>query len=95
MNKYQEALNKIKNYEFKKNSWVYDIGARITPETDILQELVDKETPMKPTLRIDEKFNLKEYFCPICNKESVTINNYYPLDRCEICGQRIDWSKDE
>lgn len=69
----------------------------------ILQELVDKKTPMKPLNRsytydrrcgrgIHKKL-IKSYLCPICNME-VNRRITYDKDRnyCPYCGQRLDWS---
>lgn len=46
-----------------------------------LQELVDKETPMKP-VKIFERV-----CCPKCSFPVIIIDNY-----CPNCGQRLDWS---
>ena len=79
MDKYQEALDDVfskhpmskkRNLECKK----------------LLQELVDKEKPMK--LICKKSFGLYRTHCPRCNK----VNNNIK-DRCDNCGQRLDWSE--
>ena len=84
MNKYKEALNTLVKYahESPNVSWA------LIHEENIIQELIDKETPMKP---IGDK-------CPKCN----CIVRYWASggkkrihrNRCGAthCGQRIDWS---
>lgn len=90
MKKYQEALDiliKLKNYlladPFEK---------RPLPSTDeikeslnVLQELVDKETTMKPN-NFDEEYCM--YNCPNCSKVNATFKFSY----CPHCGQKLDWS---
>lgn len=70
-NKYQEALNNL------------ILTARKAEDIRVIQELVDKETPMKPYK------DGKKYKCTKCVIVRVSGN------RCPNCGQKIDWSKDE
>lgn len=93
MSKYQEALNKIirsccpycyddngcKNCEIKQTC-----NATAKSWVDTLQELVDKETPMKPI----RKGVLNWWHCPCCDA-SLYFDNQ---PRCQICGQKLDWS---
>ena len=82
MNKHQEALNFL--------DWHCEVSH--VEQQDLLQKLVDKETPMKP------KRNL--LLCPTCNSdigvaldysgEVISKDNY-----CCECGQKIDWSDDD
>ena len=59
---------------------------------EILYELVDKETPMKPKNR--EYVNMAENNfigleigqCNNCDFETTEVHNY-----CSQCGQKIDW----
>ena len=93
MSKYQEALNKIirsccpycyddngcKNCEIKQTC-----NATAKSWVDTLQELVDKETPMKPI----RKGQLNWGHCPCCD-----ISLYFDNQpRCQSCGQKLDWS---
>lgn len=77
-NEYQKALNNLL------------LTARKTKDVNIIQELVDKETPIKPIVTI--VFPL----CPMCHKESVRSNDYGSIkyNRCTECGQKIDWSEE-
>lgn len=77
MNKYQEALNDM--YAVLNDS------KRWHERKSLLQELVDKETPMKPCYGSDYPSG----DCPICG------NNIGDNPRCRDCGQKIDWSEDE
>ena len=66
-----------------------------------LQELVDKETPMKVDKKDNKKIKCDKflitlvtyYKCP--NKRCEFHNNYNILEgekRCDECGQKLDWS---
>lgn len=74
-NKYQEALKKLK---------LFFGNSPYTKELTILQELVDKETPMKPV----RKGKLNWLHCPRCDKSLYFENQ----PRCQDCGQKLDWS---
>lgn len=52
-----------------------------------LQELVDKETPMKVeyVLQIDDEV----WVCPKCNNVWTSIKS---IKYCDNCGQKLDWS---
>lgn len=84
MNKYQEALTLLfctsqslpeqKVYECKK----------------VLQELVDKETPMKAVEQWEDLNSCEQYYkCPKC-KLIVSRMCLY----CPFCGQKLDWSEE-
>ena len=89
MDKYQEALNNIKQV-YAENDY-YD-------ENDIrlLQELVDREKPLTPIYKntyiehkehyLDKDYEMK-YHCPKC--DSIVD----PIDRCSKCHQNLDWNK--
>lgn len=88
MNKYQEAMNYLwKSYDEHK---IYGIASR--GYLDILQELVDKETPKKSIdIEFDPCGDLM-LCCPNCHHGVVPIptyngNKYYP--RCPFCGQKL------
>lgn len=98
MNKYQEALDYLTGLERKE---VFKrIGDVVPhPNSDTLQELVDKATPKKvchtfaphPTIEYDQEFDY--FYCPNCGEwvNEKCMDNY-----CSICGQALDWSdKDE
>lgn len=103
MNKYQEALDRIVNTIIDEGADGYweprTAGDYCWKSRDILQELVDKETPKKP---IDIEFGPcgdLMLCCPNCEHGVVTIptyhgNRYYP--RCPFCGQKlIEEDKDD
>ena len=79
MKKYQEALDRFE--EAFRNVTLDD---DLTNERqDLLQELVDKETPMKP------KRNKR--YCGNCDTVRLLPYDNY----CSNCGQKIDWSDEE
>lgn len=83
-NEHQEALNELRRLS---------VSERQNKLYDSLQELVDKETPMKPVYRIpDISWNKNEKLahCPTCDWrldwEQGCHNNK--------CRQKIDWSNE-
>lgn len=87
MSKYQEALERIieiKHLTSRKEQIQY---------CNLLQELVEKETPMKPKSKLygitGEGETFMYHYCPICGFYSVEKDyaNY-----CPNCGQKLDWS---
>lgn len=105
MNKYQEALNNLEDIicelscELKVNYQDYELYTRETGHEKyiyILQELVDRETPLTPTYKntyieykehyLDKDYEMK-YHCPKC--DSIV----YPIGRCSKCHQNLDWNK--
>lgn len=88
MNEYQEAIDFFwKAYDENK---IYGIASR--GYLEMLQELVNKETPKKP---VDIEFGPcgdLMLCCPTCEHGVVPIptyhgNKYYP--RCPFCGQKL------
>jgi hypothetical protein len=83
MNKYQEAL-----YSLEREHIVSDFCKN---ETDLLQELVDRATPMKPIeiLVYDEFIGANHYIqtCPNCGLEVYDNNCCHNND----CRQALDW----
>ena len=100
MNKYQEALDYLKDLtcdeanDCTKCRLANYCGRFQWVKT--LQELVDKATPMKVLNKHKEYFYYDEEqpfpaskitgICPICN-HSVEQDKY-----CNRCGQKLDWS---
>ena len=96
MNKYQKALDRIVSTIIEEEADGYwqpkTAGDFCWESREILQELVDKETPKKP---IDIEFGPcgdLMLCCPTCKHGVVPIptyhgNRYYP--RCPFCGQLL------
>lgn len=85
MNKYEEALDYLR--------WIGSDGyykKQREKSFDVLQELVDLSTPMKP-----KSFNdLRE--CCLCSCGYGFYDwGYNEYKYCPSCGQRLDWSEDE
>lgn len=81
-NKYQEALNYF--------DWNCEVEHK--EQQDLIQKLVDKETPMKP---ITNKYG--DFVCGKCG--NLVWENFTPEkhERCcdRKCGQVVDWSDEE
>lgn len=80
-NKFQEALD-----ELTENK-IYDID---DSAKKLLQELVDKETPMKPSA-IGNNGRDDTIVCGSCSTTVFLEDHNLYLNRCEECGQLIDW----
>lgn len=99
MNKYEKALNNVRMFEREHNMSKFgDVVPQ--PNSDILQELVDKETPIKVDMKDNQKIKCDKalitlvtyYKCP--NKKCEFHNNYKILvdeKRCPECGQKLYW----
>lgn len=94
MNEYQEAIDYFwKAYDENK---IYGIASR--GYLEMLQELVNKETPKKP---VDIEFGLcgdMMLCCPNCHHGVVLIptyhgNRYY--HRCPFCGQKLEGENED
>ncbi len=101
MNKYQEALDKLKeNYENVFKASIIERDNEFYEDMDALQELVEKATPKKVIYSDYEEVDDDIYVantakCPTCGNEfefgywNDTYNHH-----C-VCGQVIDWSKED
>lgn len=103
MNKYQKALdNVIETYqELERRVGNNPDKVKDFDDIAILQELINKETPMKVDKKDNKKIKCDKflitlvtyYKCP--NKRCEFHNNYNILEgkkRCDECGQKLDWS---
>ena len=94
MNEYQEAIDYFwKAYDENK---IYGIASR--GYLEMLQELVNKETPKKSIdIEFDPCGDLM-LCCPNCHHGVVPIptyngNKYYP--RCPFCGQKLEGENED
>ena len=82
MNKYQQALNNCVNRWAPAADW------------NLLKELVEKATPKKPDV------NINNGFCPNCHnafgleRTRQAMLRPYWLSFCPCCGQALDWSEE-
>ena len=85
MRRYQEAFYEIEQ-ELYFDCGIGMDGYNKEKELKLLQELVDKETPMKIALG-SEKDSPR---CPNCDR-------WFPnrQDYCSKCGQKLDWGEEE
>lgn len=101
MDKYQEALDALKSYAdsyITVNKYT-DKGKlihfqRIDDKTKIIQELVDKEKPVKPIYRefmVGTPYHEYAKACPRCN--SVISLENLGKKHCVDCGVEFDWNE--
>lgn len=90
MNKYQEALSSV----------LFTMHNRVKPKAlgrcedsnfDLLQELVDRETPKKYEKKeqIVNGISIIHAVCPNCG---IIIDEFEHLKGCPYCLQALDWS---
>lgn len=95
MNKYQEALQIIREvlhswFITKRSGEKTLLGNQI----NTLQELVDKETPKKPSFLNYGGYKLGNWHCPNCDSIIILDSRKpKPPKRCEECDQLLDWSE--
>lgn len=91
MNKYQEALDRIRHWQdiqvnkLENNNLVF-LGE--TEEFKLLEELVNKATPKKPIGRHTD------YKCPVCGRRVRSGLGSSSRQRdyvCQRCFQVLDW----
>jgi len=104
MNKYQKALNNLfQYYVLKDNNDFCENYNNQEEDIATLQELCDKESPLKPNYEKDEigdrgTFGGTGYMtftnatCPNCNEY---LDEEHKPYRCTECGQIIDWYDDD
>ena len=96
-NKYKDALDWVFKELFINNATPkWDLGAlgkrkeKLALNTALLQELVDKETPVKPEWLGGAMTGEPKAYCPKC---SYCVNDtYLNKYRCRECNQKLDWS---
>lgn len=82
MNKYRKALHKINNLLTSIASFV---SWHDWEQIQILEELVDKETPKKRIFVEGTPAISAHYICPVCKIKVSPIRCY-----CDGCGQRLE-----
>lgn len=89
-----EELQQLKEYIDTINEICSGYSAIGTIEE--FKALKEKECPKKP--KHSETYGKDYYYCPTCGCGVTIIMEHgcesdYELDRCEQCGQAIDWSE--
>lgn len=88
MNKLEKAHNDIFK-EFERLDKLIEVNDNIYYDLGVLQELVERATPKKPSEMVEEETTWLQ--CPICSYD--TMNDYLnKYDYCPSCGQALDWS---
>jgi hypothetical protein len=85
----QQALDEIRSvewYDYSESRYpAVSVQEDCEEELIVLQELVDKEKPMKVIIGKDDRIK-----CPNCESG---IGHFYKIgSRCVFCGQKLDWS---
>ena len=97
MSKYQEALDRTKEaYKAICDEInINELTIKMNEDVEVLQELIDKETPKKPILVSD--YDGLVYECPVCHNEfrPDTILNHVKYGGCPYCLQKITFRSDE
>lgn len=95
-NKYQEALdNAISDIEYCYNDSFEEVPEKRLKEVELLQKLVDKETPKDVEYTEYDGFAdgypvYDTAICPSCDREfEVECEEHY--DYCPNCGQKLKW----
>lgn len=88
MNKYQEALNRMSEAYYNLDNSLSAME-RFAKDIDLIQCLVDKETPNKPIKGIRGHYECPTY-CGYDWDSRAWKSKY-----CPSCGQRIDWSEEK
>lgn len=90
MNKYQEALDRQKQNVKKLREKEF---VEYADDFKTLQELVDKETPMKP---YKDELSYSGYRCSNCNSNIYELRSHNIVNTpyCIWCGQKLDWSNE-
>ena len=87
MSKYQEALDYINKSICTLLALQGIQDEQVIKNLHILQELVDKETPIKPYFLNYGGYKIGNWHCSECEGIINTSDMY-----CKHCGQRLDWS---
>lgn len=94
----KEAFDKVKGFVLELRDTKY---IEYKKYTDILNDLVERDTPMK-VIRVDDGgmrvkgYNYHSPYCPSCNNR--IYNESFNREKhntnfCPKCGQRLDWSE--
>lgn len=89
MNKYEKALKEIHKDAYPNACECWS-AEHYFDNYKILQELVERATPMKPYLWYEN--NNKLFDCPKCKTTIEYINDFTEHKFCLNCGQALDWS---
>lgn len=94
MNKYQEAIDILQRQFNDGSLTTKDIYGAV----QIVDELVDKETPQKVIYdgsTYSDDCDKVQYICPSCKKIMVrtVCTKVNKPKYCYMCGQHLDWSK--
>lgn len=87
MSKYQESLDRLNTINMVNFMGDKELIKHKDKDVQTLQELVDKETPMKVKHNVDWIWH--KYGCGSCDNELDWKFLY-----CPYCGQKLDWSEE-
>lgn len=88
----QEALNLIlKEAHSYYEEWDEELPDELVEAEELIQELVDKETPKKARYVNYGRYKIGDWYCPHCCAQ---IDGFAEPKRCSECGGELDWSDD-
>ena len=92
----KEALIDLKKRnKALKEEGHFHIGVKVM---SVIEDLVEKDTPMKVINGTTINEACLEYECPRCKQEidngRYSKDQYYLIKHCISCGQKLDWSDD-
>lgn len=100
MNKYIPkcflSIQKFKEHWPTNKFGYYKNEHECRQDLDTLQEIVDKETPMKVSI-IDEPDLFYIYYCPDCGATLLVDRSGHPkhlFNYCGKCRRKLDWSEE-
>ena len=71
-----------------------DMLELLNSKDEEIEKLKEKDIPQKPIPIVDTRMKNRiiSYKCPNCESSDLG-NNEYRFDRCEYCGQALEWGE--
>ena len=93
--KYNEALERIKRSHHIAMSML--CGGQPDEKTEVaideVEELVEKQKPVKPIDELNNEYDFHWYVCPICGSSVKDGDTGHKFNYCNECGRKMDWSE--
>ena len=78
----------LKREKYRTYKNVDNLIKRMNEKWDLLEQLVERDTPLKPEIGTNQKGRI-DLVCTSCNFDAVLRENF-----CSHCGQRLDWGNE-
>lgn len=99
MNKYEKAIDNVARYCSDYRTGIFPPRHELSNELDILMELVEKATPIKPILLhsgYDDGSEIRDTWdCPNCGETFVIEDDTDKCNYCPNCGQKLLWGDEQ